>query len=280
VSAQARRGWHSSPFGFLRRVVTGAYEDQILFLGSALTFDAILAALPFVLLLLAAFGYFVSGQDAMTDVVSILDQILPEETNIRRAEDLLTGVVGSRAELTIYGIPLFLWFATRLFSAVRASLNEVFDTYETRSFFMGKGVDLFLVIMTVALLVANALLTVIVADYPFVGRFVVGISTYLVGMILFFVVYTIEPTRTMRWDTAVVASAVASLGFEIAKKLFSWYLSEFATIDRLISNANAIALLLFVVWIYFMACLFLVGAVVAETYDLRRRQREQRAILA
>ncbi len=280
MSAQARRGWHSSPFGFLRRVVTGAYEDQILFLGSALTFDAILAALPFVLLLLAAFGYFVSGQDAMTDVVSILDQILPEETNIRRAEDLLTGVVGSRAELTIYGIPLFLWFATRLFSAVRASLNEVFDTYETRSFFMGKGVDLFLVIMTVALLVANALLTVIVADYPFVGRFVVGISTYLVGMILFFVVYTIEPTRTMRWDTAVVASAVASLGFEIAKKLFSWYLSEFATIDRLISNANAIALLLFVVWIYFMACLFLVGAVVAETYDLRRRQREQRAILA
>jgi membrane protein len=280
VSAQARRGWHSSPFGFLRRVVTGAYEDQILFLGSALTFDAILAALPFVLLLLAAFGYFVSGQDAMTDVVSILDQILPEETNIRRAEDLLTGVVGSRAELTIYGIPLFLWFATRLFSAVRASLNEVFDTYETRSFFMGKGVDLFLVIMTVALLVANALLTVIVADYPFVGRFVVGISTYLVGMILFFVVYTIAPTRTMRWDTAVVASAVASLGFEIAKKLFSWYLSEFATIDRLISNANAIALLLFVVWIYFMACLFLVGAVVAETYDLRRRQREQRAILA
>ncbi len=280
MSAQARRGWHSSPFGFLRRVVTGAYEDQILFLGSALTFDAILAALPFVLLLLAAFGYFVSGQDAMTDVVSILDQILPEETNIRRAEDLLTGVVGSRAELTIYGIPLFLWFATRLFSAVRASLNEVFDTYETRSFFMGKGVDLFLVIMTVALLVANALLTVIVADYPFVGRFVVGISTYLVGMILFFVVYTIAPTRTMRWDTAVVASAVASLGFEIAKKLFSWYLSEFATIDRLISNANAIALLLFVVWIYFMACLFLVGAVVAETYDLRRRQREQRAILA
>jgi len=280
VSAQARRGWHLSPFGFLRRVVIGAYEDQILFLGSALTFDAILAALPFFLLLLATFGYFVSGQDAMTDVLTVVHQILPEEANIQRAEELLTGVVGSRAELTIYGIPLFLWFATRLFSAVRSSLNEVFDTYETRSFVVGKGVDLFLVIMTVALLVANALLTVIVANYPFVGRFVVGISTYLVGMFLFFIVYTIAPTRTMRWDTAVVAAAVASLGFEIAKKLFAWYLSEFATIDRLISNANAIALLLFVVWIYFMACVFLVGAVVAETYDLRRRQREQQLILA
>jgi membrane protein len=144
---------------------------------------------------------------------------------------------------------------------------------------VGKGIDLFLLIVTLVLLVANALLTVLVASYPFVGRFVVGISTYLVGLFLFFIVYTIAPTRTMRWDTAVVAAAVASLGFEVAKKFFTLYLTRVATVDRLVSNANAIALLLFVVWIYFMACIFLVGGEVAETYDMRRRQREQKAIL-
>jgi membrane protein len=265
-------------------VFIGAYEDQILFLGSALTFDALLAALPFVLLLLAALGYFVhSGADAMADILGLLDQMLPQGTGVQgpleRAEELVTGVVDSRAELTIYGIPLFVWFATRFFSAVRSALNEIFDTHESRSYLVGKGLDLFLVIVTLVMFTANALLTVIVADYPFVGRFVVGISTYLVGLFLFFIIYIIAPTRLMRWDTAVVAAAVASLGFEIAKKLFSLYLTEFATIDRLISNANAIALLLFVVWLYFMSCLFLLGGEVAETYDLMRRQREQRAIL-
>ncbi len=268
----------------MRRVFLGAYDDQILFLGSALTFDALLAAIPFALLLLAAFGYFVhSGEDAMADVLRVLDQILPQaagdEGPLERAERLITGVVNSRAELTIYGIPLFLWFATRFFSAVRSSLNEIFDTPETRSYLVGKGLDLFLVLMTVVLLVANALLTVIVADYPFVGRFVVGISTYAVGIVLFFIVYTFAPTRTMRWDTAVVAAAVAALGFEVAKKLYSVYLTQFTTIDRLISNANFIAVLLLVVWLYFMACVFLLGGEVAETYDLARRQREQRAIL-
>ena len=268
----------------MRRVYIGAYDDQILFLGSALTFDALLAALPFALLLLAAFGYFVhTGDDAMVDVLRVLDQILPQGTGgagpLERAERIITGLVDSRAELTIYGIPLFLWFATRFFSAVRSSLNEIFDTPETRSYFVGKGLDFFLVIMTVALLVANALLTVIVANYPFIGRFVVGISTYVVGIVLFYIVYTFAPTRPMRWDTAVVAAAVASLGFEIAKKLYSVYLTQFTTIDRLISNANFIAILLFVVWIYFMACVFLLGGEVAETYDLARRHREQRAML-
>jgi membrane protein len=285
VGAVPRRGWASSPLGFLRRVIIGAYEDQILFLGSALTFDALLAALPFVLLLLAALGYFVhSGADAMADILGLLDRILPEGPGgkgpLERAEELITGVVDSRAELTIYGIPLFVWFATRFFSAVRSALNEIFDTHESRSYLVGKGLDLFLVVVTLVMFTANALLTVIVADYPFIGRFVVGISTYLVGLFLFFIIYVIAPTRLMRWDTAVVAAAVASLGFEIAKKLYSLYLAEFATIDRLISNANAIALLLFVVWIYFMVCLFLLGAEVAETYDLMRRQREQQAILA
>jgi uncharacterized BrkB/YihY/UPF0761 family membrane protein len=97
----------------VRRVFIGAYEDQILFLGSALTFDALLAALPFFVLLLAAFGYFVSGQNAMADVLALLEQLLPGGTEegggpLARAEDLITGVMNSRAELTIYGIPLFL----------------------------------------------------------------------------------------------------------------------------------------------------------------------------
>jgi membrane protein len=266
-------------------VFVGAYEDNILFLGSALTFDALLASLPFALLLLATLGYFVhSGEQAMADVIVLLDRVLPAGADsgdgpLRRAEDLIAGVVESRGQLSSFGIPLFLWFATRFFSGTRAALNEIFDTHESRSAFRGKAVDLSLVVVTLVLLMANAFLTVRFADDPWIGRFVIGLSTYGLGVALFVIVYKAAPTRTMPWDTALVAAAVAGLGLEIAKKLYSLYLSEFATIDRLISNTNAIAVLLLVVWVYAMAVIFLVGAEVAETYDLMRRQREQRAIL-
>jgi membrane protein len=99
-------------------------------------------------------------------------------------------------------------------------------------------------------------------------------------VLLFFAVYAIAPTRSMRGDTALVGAAVASLGFEVAKRLFSFYLARFTTIDNLISNANAIAVLLMVIWVYATACIFLLGGEVAETYELARRQREQRAILS
>jgi membrane protein len=155
----------------------------------------------------------------------------------------------------------------------------MFDTRESRPFLKGKAVDFGLLIVTLILVVSNAYLTVRFAGNPWIGRFVIGLSTYGLVVVLFYIVYTVSPTRSMRWDTALVAAAVAALGFEIAKKLYSLYLTEFATIDRLISNANAIAVLLLVVWLYAMAVVFLFGGEVAETYDLMRRQREQRAIL-
>jgi len=285
VPARPLRGWAFSPLGFVRRVFVGAYEDNILFLGSALAFDALLAALPFALLLLSALGFFVhAGDEAMQDVVALLDRVLPTagadaDSPLRRAEGLVTGVVESRTQLSIFGIPLFFWFATRFFSGARAALNEVFDTRESRSFFKGKAVDFSLVVVTLVLIVSNAYLTVRFASDPWIGRFVIGVSTYGLVVVLFYIVYTVSPTRSMRWDTALVAAAVAALGFEIAKRLYSLYLTEVATIDRLISNANAIAVLLLVVWLYAISVIFLFGSEVAETYDLMRRQREQRAIL-
>jgi uncharacterized BrkB/YihY/UPF0761 family membrane protein len=45
------------------------------------------------------------------------------------------------------------------------------------------------------------------------------------------------------------------------------------------SDANLIAFLLFILWIYYTAYVFLLGGEVAETYDLMRMRRLQRVRL-
>lgn len=281
-----RRGWAFSPLGFARRVFVGAFEDNILFLASALTFDALLAALPLCLLVLATLGYVVqSNVAALEDVLRLLHDLLPaarlaDADPFRRAEDLIAGIVESRRELSLYGLPLFVWFATRLFSSARNALNEVFDTEEGRNYFRGKLLDFSLVVVTLSLVTANTVVTIRAAGAPWIERLMGQLSTFVLGVILFAIVYTVAPSRRVPWDTAVVAAVVASLGFEGAKRLYAVYLENFATVDRLISNANAVAVLLFVVWIYLTAVIFLLGGEVAETYDMMRRQREQRAVLA
>src|SRR5205809_6194986 len=54
----------------------------------------------------------------------------------------LASVVRQRVRLTAVGLPLFLWFSTRLFGGLRAALNEVFDTDERRSWPIAKVLDL------------------------------------------------------------------------------------------------------------------------------------------
>jgi membrane protein len=204
----------------------------------------------------------------------------PGETDpFRQVERFLSGVRESRAQLSVFGFPLFLLFSTRFFSGTRTALNEVFDTHESRSWWKGLGLDFGLVMAALLVVVTSTALTVQLAGLPFSGRLLSSVSTFALGVLLFCLIYKVSPTRHVRWDTAFVAAAVAALGFEVLKRMYVVYLVEFTTLDRLISNNNVIALVLLVVWMYFTACIFLLGAEVAETYDLCRRQSEQRAIL-
>jgi membrane protein len=277
------RGWAFSPLGFLRRVFIGGYEDNIPFLASGLTFDALLWVLPLLVVALSAFGYVVGGADGPRELARVIvGGFLPEggaDGPFRRVAAGLEALVEQRGRLTVYGAPFFVWFSWRLFGSVRAALNDVFDTEETRSWLTGKAVDLALGVTAAVLILTNTFFTVMVMRAHWAGRFTAGLIAFVAVLVLFYVVYTVAPSRKMRWDTALVAALFASLGFELAKRLYGVYVVRFVTFDRLVTDNNAIALLLFVLWMYLSATVFLAGGEVAETYDLARRQREQRAML-
>jgi len=256
-----------------------------MFLASALAFDALLAALPFCVLVLAALGYVMHGLGmSLGDVHAVLDRFFPVHRGgaadaFTRIDEFATAIAENRSELSVYGIPFFLWFSTRFYTAVRNSLNDIFDIEETRPFLVGLAVDFLLVIATTALFVGNALVSADTILTGLIAPFNATFSAFGFATVLFFLVDSIAPARRIRWDTALMAALVAALGFEGAKKLYALYIEEFATMDRLVSNANLIALVLFLLWLYATACAFLIGGEVAETYDLAKKQRKQRAIL-
>ena len=279
-----RRGWAFSALGFVRRVTAAAYEDNVPFLASALTFDALVASVPLALLALAALGYVARSEgDVLLGLRNILEAFIPERAGGSEpraaAERVLQMLAERSAGLSALGLALFLWFATRFFGGARAALNDVFDTEESRPWLVGKALDLLMVIVTVSLLVLNTGATLLLGDSPWFGRLLGRGLAFGLGVALFALIYTVAPSRRVARDTALVAAVVAALAFEVAKVLYGVYLIRFATLDRLISNTNALALALLVVWIYYTALAFLVGGEIAETYDLMRRQREQRAIL-
>ena len=291
---RARFVWHDVR-NFVARIIEGAVEANVPFLASGLTFDALLAAIPFVLLGLSIVGYVVNaGADrAQVELQSYLRGLLPAPEN-PNAPDVfapvlrfLEGVVRERSRLTVLGIPLFIWFSTRLFGSLRASLCEVFDTEENRSWLRGKVLDVLMVLLGTLLFVVNTVLSegieVVAGQHPlrlgFVEFFGAQLLAFASVLVLFVVVFRVAPARRVRWDTALVAAVICALGFEVAKYLLGLYFQALARPDTFTSNRTLGAALLFVVWTYYMAFVFLVGGQIAQVYELRRRQRAQRLLL-
>ena len=272
-------GWHRTVTGVIRRTLEAAYEDNIPFLASAVSFDILLTTIPFVGLVLAVVGYLVEYQFAIhqLNVHELLQRFLPESSEgstdrfgfIERA---LGDLVARRGRLTLLAAPLFLWFSTRMFGGLRAALNEVFDTEENRSWPVAKLTDLAMVFVVGALFLANA--------FASTGKGVDALlGTLLFSTILFFLIFKFLPSRRIYGRTGLVASVFCAVGFEVAKRLYALYVSHFVTLDRAASSANLIAVLLLLLWIYYTAFVFLLGGEVAETYDLMRMRRLQRVRL-
>jgi membrane protein len=283
-------GWHRSITGVLRRTYQAAVEDNIAFLASALSFDLLLTAIPFVVLLLGAAGYLVQHQltTQQIDVPQLMERVLPPHApgaadRFATLERLFSDIVAHRARLTLIAVPFFLWFSTRLFAGLRAALNEVFDTDERRPWALGKLLDAGMVLLTGSLFVGTTALTAWVAVLEqwsvWFWRLSVQLLAFTSSVALFFLIFKVAPARRIYWRTAVVAALFSAGAFEVGKRLFAVYLANFATLDRLLSDANVAAFLLFLVWLHYTALTFLLGGEVAETYDLVRLRRMQRVRL-
>ena len=96
---------------------------------------------------------------------------------------------------------------------------------------------------------------------------------------LFYLTYAYASPRRLPWRTVLLASTFTAVLFEVAKRLYSLYLANFASFEGPSGDANIGAAVLLVLWINYTAIVFLLGGVVAEIWELRTMQQRQRARL-
>jgi membrane protein len=243
------------------------------------------------------------------DTVLLFHRFLPPHSTAANGdpfgviERLLSGISQNRGQLSLYAAPAFLWFSTRLFAGVRTALNDIYDVSlrptRHRAFILlylqAKLRDTVMVIGTVFLFLANTLLstalvvlqargTASVPQLAFfvstVGRLVTELLAFSFSVSLFFVTYRYASIRRLSWKTVLLASTFTAILFEVAKRLYGLYLANFASLNAWGGDANLGAAALFILWVYYTAIVFLLGAVVAETWELRNMQSRQRAIMS
>lgn len=290
----ARVGWLIRDYA--KRVWDNAGEDNIFFLAGAIAFNILLAAVPFVLLLVAGLGYFLNqpATASSAEVSELLHRLLPPhvettETGIHR---ILNDVIEARGQIGFWGAVTFLWFSTRLFGSLRTVLAEVFDIEQDRGIVAGKLFDLKITAIATLLFVAYSGMTAYLAiatsrwnrlvetyglQRTFMGELELRVGQVLAFasiLLMFFSLYKFLPNRRVRWQTALLAAVFTSTLFEIAKSLFTRWVNEFNPGSFYTGTLYAIVIVVF--WVYYSAMIFVLGGEVGQVYELRRVRRLQR----
>lgn len=275
----------------------------MLFLAGGIAFNLILAAVPFMLLLITGATFLLpvfvkAGTTIGTtadQVYEVIDHLLPPHAHGNSTVDrLIRDIVSTRSQVGIYSAVGFVWFSTRLFGSLRSVLASVFDIESERGIIAGKIFDIKITVLGTLLFVANLLVSTYVmlatkrgaATLVSLGlrRDVMGGLEYWIGRLLaflfvflmFFALYKYLPIRRVRARTALVAATFTSVAFELARFVFSLYTSTFNPAS--LYTGTLAAIIVVVVWVYYAALIFILGGEVGQVYDLRRVRRLQREV--
>lgn len=279
---------------FVRRVYDRSADDNVLFLASGVTFGVVLAAIPFLLLLLSL-PSLVLGMGEVEpfrdETLRWLWRIIPVTAPQVRQElaEQLRPIAESAGSIGLISAVAFAWFSTRLFGSIRTALDEVFDIEDPRGVLEGKWLDLQLVLASTLLLSANIAATAFLSlwgpEWPEVlglgGRLLRRLVAFVAPLAtiyaMFFLIYRFLPARRVTARTAAVSALFAALGFEAVKYAFSWFVANYADYTSIFFGFTVIVLL--VLSVYYTSLLFVIGGEVGQAYHLQRIMQRQREIL-
>jgi membrane protein len=250
--------------------------------GAALAFYALFSMTPILMLAIAAAGYFFGAEAARGDIVDQLEPLVGRGG----AQVILALVAGARDPLagitaTMVASVVLLVAAASVFVEVKGSLDELWGRrpatglaivgfLRTQLHSFGLVLVLaFLLLVSLVLSAAVALLQRYAGDvrghaYGMLGL-LSPVITFAVLSSLFAVIYKVLPDAPLSWLDACIGGAFTAGLLSLGKVAIGFYLGTSGVTSSFGAAGSLIALLL---WVYYSAQIFLLGAEFTKQYAL------------
>lgn len=254
---------------FLRFVIGRFFEDRCPQVAASLTYTTLLSLVPLITVtvtLLAAFPVFT---ELMTNVkIFMLTNLVPEMAG-KIITVYMVQFSEKAAKLTAIGVGFLLLTSLMLMQTIDHAFNTIWRVRQQRGIL--HRFLTYWAVLTVGPLLLGISLTITyylvtlslgyVKHIPVIGETTLRVVPMLLMTLAFSLLYFAVPNRYVPFRHALLGGVVAGVGFELMKKTFAWYVTSFPTY-KLVYGAFA-AFPIFLLWIYVMWLIILVGAIIA-----------------
>jgi membrane protein len=253
-----------------RRLWYEIQQDEILGRGAQLAYYFLLALFPALIFLTALMGLF-PLQNAMPELMSYLQNVLPEDALSLVQKYLDQVVKGSGGGLLSLGFLGALWASSSGVTAVIDSLNTVYGAKETRPFWKVRLVAILLtiglagfIIMSITLILYGADIGAWIAGYVGFGDFfelawVVLQWPVAIALMLFALaaMYYFCPDVEQDWRWVTPGSLLAVLLWLLVSLGFKLYVDNFGDYNKVYGSIAGVIVLM--LWLYWSGITFLLG---------------------
>ena len=248
--------------------------DRCPLLASALVHATAVSLFPLILGIISILLFFLGSSEGIVErITPILKQAFP----IGIDELIKNILVVKQTSIVIALISFlgFLWSTSGIFHALESTLNVIWKVKKDRPFFKKSLFAIVSTFITFFLLVGSVVLT-IWTNAIGTGRITMLLPAFniVISVFLFSLIYWRFPNRKVRFQEACFGAMFAAVFWELAKMTFSIYVTKIVDYSKILGPLSA--LILFVLWIYYSAYIFLFGAELAYVYARRKVLKQAR----
>jgi membrane protein len=261
--------------GFLMLVLSRFLRHEAPQNAAALTYTTLLSLVPLMTVTLAVFSAF-----PVADRVYLLIQNFVFENFVPTSGEVLQQYLSEfsvkASRLTGTGAIFLVAVALLMMANIDRALNAIWEI-RTRRSFASKFLIYWAVLSLGPLLIgASVLVTSYIISLPIMseatstglGRRLLGLTPVVASAIAFTMMYAVVPNRRIRLLHALTGGVFAAVLFEVAKRGFGFYITQFPSYEAIYGALATIPI--FLVWLYLSWVVVLLGAEVTHCLSIYR----------
>jgi membrane protein len=278
-----------------KQAVQAWSDDYAPSMGAAISYYMLFSIAPLFLIVIAVAGWIFGDEAARGELTAALQGLMGEE-GAKAVEEMIANASKPKEGMlgTMIGIAVLILGATTVFGELQSSLDRIWRAPARekmsglwrllRERLLSMGMVLGIAFLLMVSLVLDALLQSLgrmwgTGAWEAVAQAVNTVVGFGLTTTVFALIYKLIPRSKIEWHDVWVGAAVTAVLFTVGKFLIGVYIGRSAVAS---SFGAAGSLAVVMIWVYYSAQIFLLGAeftwVYAHAHGSRRGQKRPGAV--